>query len=71
MNRKIRIKVVNSDKASTYFTLNIKYESIENKLAYMKMYVEESSEYLEIDSEELKKANQNMKNKLPKRITFY
>lgn len=71
MNRKIRIKVVNSDKASTYFTSNIKYESIENKLAYMKMYVEESSEYLEIDSEELKKANQNMKNKLPKRITFY
>lgn len=70
MNRKIRIKVINSDKASTYFTSNIKYKSIENKLAYMKMYVEESSEYLEIDVEELKKANQNMKNKLPKRITF-
>lgn len=70
MNSKVRIKVVNLDKANSYFHDDFDNLTIEKKLAYMKMYVEESSEYLDIDIEDLKKANQNMKNKLPKRITF-
>lgn len=70
MNSKVRIKVVNLDKANLYFHDDFDNLTIEKKLVYMKMYVEESSEYLDIEVEDLKKANQNMKNKLPKRITF-